>query len=421
MTNEDAENWTSKYRPETFGEIQGNNKDVKAVKDWADNFSPGDQPQLLVGPQGVGKTTTAYVVADYFDYPINEINASDSRKTEDIERIAPEFNTTPTTAEYQLVLFDEADSMSHKADLSELVEVLKDPRNPIIVTANDAYSMPKQIRRACKERDFSLGKRSIKSKLKKIAKEEGVRSELDDPDLDKLADRPDLRSAIQDLQAWAEDGRPADTGNRETDKEEFDAIEDLLRGKSDATENAWTPDDGIIWADQNVRKEFRGVEAMVAYQTLSDADIQLERARSEDYRFWKYAGALIEQIGNTRITEPYDGWMDIDFPSWWQDSTDSLHDGSPEAELFKKLKDHDGTSFRLGGDFPYFKNQLLPILRNLPLEERMELILHYNLESDEMEALDVTEKQYSGWHEGEVPEERVQSEAELQTQDVLSF
>lgn len=415
------ESWVEKHRPEKFGDIQGNNKDVKAVKDWADNFTKGDQPQLLVGPQGTGKTTTAYVVADYFGYPLNEINASDSRKSEDIERVASEFNTTPTTAEHQLILFDEADSMSHKANISPLIDVLEDPKNPVIVTANDQYSMPKAIRRACKEREFSLSKRSIKSKLKQIAKEEGVMSELDDPDLDKLSDRPDLRSAIQDLQAWAENDRPADTGHRETEKEEFDAVEELLRGKSEATENAWTPDDGIIWADQNIRKEFRGVEAMVAYQTLSDADVQLQRARSEDYRFWKYASALIEQSGNTRVTEPYDGWMDIDFPSWWQESTDSLHDGSAEAKLFKELKDHDGASFRLGGGFTYFKNQLLPILQDLPLEERMELILYYNLDGDEMKALNVTEKQYSGWQEGDVPEERVQSETELNTQDVLSF
>ena len=72
--------WTDKYRPQTLDEVVGNNKEKKIILDWVDNWKKGNpqQPLLLVGPPGIGKTTLALVIAKEFSEYI-ELNASDKR------------------------------------------------------------------------------------------------------------------------------------------------------------------------------------------------------------------------------------------------------------------------------------------------------------------------------------------------------
>lgn len=412
------ESWVEQYRPDTFSDIQGNNKNIKKIRKWANEFERGDQGILLVGDQGTGKTSTAHVVANYMDWPINEINASDSRKTEDIERMAESINSTPADADWQLVILDEMDSHSGRVSKKPLYDALDNPKNPVIAIANDKYDVPGGIKSRMTEYEFKLGKRSRKAKIKKIAEAEDL--DIGQQDIEDLADRPDLRSAIHDLQIWSTQDTPPGSDQREIDLDEFDAIDNILRGKKEIG-NAMTPDDLVLWLDENLSKEFRGVEAMVAYDCLSRADIWLDRARREDYRFWKYAGELGEQTAEVRLTEPWDGWLDKDFPEWFRHKAPNPESEKPEARLYRKLKDFEGGTYQFSGSFSHFLEVLLPILQDLPLEERLEMALNYSLDADEMEALDITKQQYNGWAEGEVPEERQKSEIELNQSSALDW
>jgi len=417
MTDTENESWVEKYRPQHFGEIQGNTKAVKALKDWADDWQMGDQGQLIYGEPGTGKTSTAYVISQKLGYPLNQINASDSRSSERLKQIAQQIQSTPPDAKHQLVLIDEVDSQHHATNKRPLYEALKNPKNPVILTANDLYSVPSGIKNKVKQHEFKLQKRSRASKLKKICKAEGL--EFTDEDIDDLAERPDLRSAINDLQNWAETGVPPGDDEREWTPSEFEVLDDILRGKKDSGQ--MNPKDLILWLDENVSMEYRGVEAAMAYEALSMADLWHARAQREDYRYWKYAGELAESVASLRLTEPYDGWMDKNFPEWFRHSQTKPTSKAPEAGIYRKMKKYEDGVYQFAGDFTYFSRIVIPILEELPLEERLELALNYDLTGKEMQVIDVTKKQFKGWSEQDVPPERHKSETELNQTSAMEW
>jgi replication factor C large subunit len=412
----DNESWVDRYRPESFAEIQGNNAALDRIRSWAEDWEPGDQGQLLVGPPGTGKTTTAYVVSDVLDMPLNQINASSARKTDDIEEMAASIAASPADGNRQLVLLDEVDGWHHSANKQPLYDALSNPANPIILTANEEYDVPDGIKNRVNTEKFKLGKRSRAAKIREIAAEEDV--ELDEHDEERLAQRPDLRSAINDLQMMAESDVPLGFDDRKWEEGEFDAIPEILGGDKYAG-NDISPNDLVIWLDQAVAKEFRGLEAGVAYDSLARADKWLGRAQStRNYRYWKYAGALARMVPEVRLTEAYSGYIPDLFPEWFRHSLDKASGDSATARVYRKLKDYDGQQYKFSGSYIHFKNVMLDLLRDLDVEERRQMALQHRLEGDELEVLDLDPDAYADWAGGK--DSSVQ-EYESKSQSVLDF
>lgn len=403
MTESEREPWVEKYRPEKWSDIQGNNKSVEKIREWATRWTPGDKAQHLDGPPGTGKTTIAYVTAETMGWPLEQVNASSARKTDDIEDIAGSINSTPPDAEHKVVLLDEVDSMHHAVNFDPLANALESPRNPVFLTSNDAYQVPNGLTRKATKHDVKLQDRSCAAKLRDIAEAEDL--DLDSSDIDKLASRGNLRAAIHDMQINSETGLPPGLDERTSDLSDFDSMANVLKGEMKVGDSM-TPEDMVLWFDHNLTKEWRGIEVGVAYDTLARADKWLGRAQdTRNYRWWKYAAELSEQVTELLLHEPYQGYRQDVFPAWFKHSEVKATSEKPISSLYRKLSRYDEGTFQFGGDFHYFRKVIIPILNDQPEEDRFRLALDYGLTEDEMEPLGIDEEQYRDWREMEAPSE----------------
>lgn len=405
-----TDSWAEKYRPEKFSEIQGNNKALKHIEEWAEDWTEGDKPQLLSGDPGTGKTTTAMVVSDVMGYPLQEVNTSSERKSAAIEQVAEAMRASPVASEHQVVLLDEVDSFSTQSNLSSLYEQLRNPQNPVILTANEKYEVPNPVKNASKLHSFKLSKASRKAKLKEIIKSEGL--DLSDGEFARLVERPDLRTAINDLQSWSNGSGRLGWDQRSWSESEFDAVGQFLKGEKDDWRRSMgvqhsafdDPGSALLWIDENCSQEFRGLEAGVAYDCLSRADVYLGRAQdSSDYRYWKFASALIETAIEARLSEPYDGYVNVNFPNWFRSKKKKYDRDSGEAKLYRTLKGERG--YEMSGSYFEFRKRILPILKDSSVSDRRDLVLEYGLSDDAIEALGLNVEEYYDWRDIEPPEE----------------
>lgn len=399
------DNWVEEYRPETWEEIQGNNQNINKIKKWGRNWTRGDKPQILAGDPGTGKTTTAYVLAQEMGWQLNQVNASSARTTEDLKELAKEMQSTTIDDTHQLILLDEVDSWHHSVSTRPLTQALDNPRNPVILIGNDAYEIPRSIKRKAVSHGknnylkFSLSKASRRAKLEEIVEEEGL--DLSEEHIEVLAERADLRSAINDLQLYNESDKVPGEDERDMSMSEWEAVDNIIRGKKEVGYNI-SPDDFIMWLDENITGQYRGLEAAMAYKSLAYSDKWLGVAMdSGDHRFWKYAGELQEQVANLRLTEAYDGYIDKDFPNWFRSRTKRINDGSPEASLYDKLKGVESGQFEFGGDYIYFRKVLLPILQSLDDEDKYRIAMENRLDGDEMEVLGIMKDEFEEWRRTE--------------------
>ena len=410
----DDQAWTEKYRPTTTNgsganALQGNNKASKEIKRWAQNYTKGDKPRLLVGPPGVGKSSCIQSIANDLGLPLLEINASDARRTAEVNEFVREAFTTPFGFEKQLVMFDESDSMSGRTNFSLLYKLLDDSPNPVVFIANEEWEVLNGIKKRCEVYKFRLGTRSIKAKLKKIIAEEDL--DIGASTLTQLAQRESLRDAIADLQSIAQ-GEDLTEDSRQYETSVFDEVDKVIKGKE--ANFSETPPDVLLWIDQNIRDRWRLTEAMMAWDCLSRSDKWLGRVNGSDYSWWKYAGSLQDQVPHLRLSDAWDGYIDKERPEKMKRGWGR----GVEGRLYEKLSGGDKSVFYMGVDFHTFESMYLPILKDATKDRKLEIVLEHNLEDDEMKCLGVSPSEYEDYREGgdvELAEERSNQESEVKS------
>ncbi|AFK20122.1 replication factor C large subunit [Haloferax mediterranei ATCC 33500] len=304
--------WTEKYRPSSLSEVRGNNKARDALAEWAKSWDDHREAVVVYGSPGIGKTSAAHALASDMGWETVELNASDQRTGDVIERFAGRAAKNATlsgsstgTSTRQLVILDEADNIHGNYDRggsSAVTKLVKSSSQPIVLIANEFYDMSRGLRNACQEIEFrDVSARSIVPVLRDICRKEGLEFESDA--LQAIADMNsgDLRSAVNDLQAIAE-GRDKITeedvimGDRDRSVGLFEFLDAVLKEESaqEALYTAYdvdeTPDDLTKWVEDKVSLVYEPDELARAYEFLANADRWLGRVRaSQNYSYWRYA------------------------------------------------------------------------------------------------------------------------------------
>ena len=367
--------WTEKYKPETFSDISGQGKALKEISGFLESFKPG-KGLLLAGRPGIGKTLSIETICKEKGWLLMQMNASDSRTSEEIQSILGQSsNTRPIFHKKKVILIDEVDGISsrERGATRTLIDIVRKSSFPIVFIANDPW-IPKlrSLRNHCVLVKFSkVTAPSIEKKLKSICDAEGI--EYDDMVIKSLArwSNGDLRSAIIDLQAVAE-GREKITeddllslGFRERETDMFSILPTIFRaGKiSVAKRMIWDVDkdaDMVFWwIENNIPIEFsKPEEIQRSLDILSKADIYRSYvSRQQNWRFKAYMVDMMSAVSVGRKEEPKHGWVKYEAPAKIAMMAFTKNERAELKELYEKVGLYTHLSNR------GVKRDLLPYLR----------------------------------------------------------
>lgn len=300
--------WVEKYKPNKTEEIFGQDKSISQLREFVKGYKKGSV--LLYGPPGSGKTCTIYVLAKELNLEVLELNSSDFRNKERIESIIGTSSKQKSLFKKgKIILIDELDAVSGRKDrgcLQAITKVIQDSEFPIILTANNPYD-PKlsSLRKKSKLIEFlPLDYTSVFNVLKKICNNEGVKYK--DNILKDLARRcgGDIRAAVNDLQMICGAKKVIEDleglGNREQKESMLNALKIVFKSKKienvlgifDKTDQDL--DECMLWLDENLPKEYSGIDLVQAYNCLSKADVFKGRIRRwQHWRFLVYVSSLL--------------------------------------------------------------------------------------------------------------------------------
>jgi replication factor C small subunit len=203
--------WVEKYRPQTLEDIVNQKEIVSRLKTFV---AEKNLPHLLlVGPAGVGKTTSILALArdlygaSYRNF-ILELNASDERGINVIREKVKNFARTAamtSPVSFKILIMDEADHLTSDAQhaLRRTMEIYTRTCR-FCLLGNYSENIIDPIQSRCSIFRYSpLDELDLKGHIQKLAEKENL--EIIDEGLDAIyqASKGDVRKAINLLQAAA--------------------------------------------------------------------------------------------------------------------------------------------------------------------------------------------------------------------------
>jgi DNA polymerase-3 subunit gamma/tau len=214
-----------KYRPRKFADLVGQEV-LKRTMSNAIKANRIYNAIFLVGPHGLGKTTSARIIAACLNSPggetvtpkdcpevdaifegkspdVIELNAASNKGIDDIREIQKEIQYHPVNAKYKVYIIDEVHGLTPQA-FEALLKTLEEPppHCKFILCTTESHKLKGTTLSRCMEFNVStLPWNQIAAHLKEVAQKEGV--QIEDAALKVLAKRADghMRDALKHLDA----------------------------------------------------------------------------------------------------------------------------------------------------------------------------------------------------------------------------
>ena len=188
-----------KYRPRSFAEVIGQDHIVRALSQAIERQRIG-QAYLLVGPRGVGKTTTARIIAKSMnciqgptvepclecdpckeierggDIDVIEIDGASNNGVDDVRSIRDAVQTNPIRDARKIYIIDEVQRLSGQA-FDALLKTLEEPpaHAMFLFATTDPHKIPDTIVSRCQLFEFRrIREDDIQTKLERVCKAEGM-------------------------------------------------------------------------------------------------------------------------------------------------------------------------------------------------------------------------------------------------------
>eukprot|EP01138_Halocafeteria_seosinensis_P007906 gb/GECG01008077.1/.p1 GENE.gb/GECG01008077.1/~~gb/GECG01008077.1/.p1 ORF type:complete len:850 (+),score=148.19 gb/GECG01008077.1/:1-2550(+) len=227
--------WVDFHAPQNLGELIGNTGNVRKLQSWLEDWeqihlkknkpppkasmkeNPGAKAALLSGPPGIGKSTTARLIARHCGYEPYEMNASDTRNKDAMKtKLAEVCGSTVLSfgqsgqnqqKQRRVIIMDEVDGMGSgdRGGSPELIKTIKNSRTPIICICNDRQkNNVRTLANHCYDLKFQRPvKATIAKRMTQLAQQHGLSVEENAMEYLVESVGNDIRQVLNVLQMWA--------------------------------------------------------------------------------------------------------------------------------------------------------------------------------------------------------------------------
>jgi replication factor C large subunit len=228
--------WFEKHAPKSLSEVAG--QETRKLLSFASGKTVG-KALLIFGPTGTGKTCSVHALASDLGCELIEVNASSACDAGTMKSVVGNAAVNRGLFGERLILVDDVDSLtaSDRGGITELINIIKKSRTPIIITATDPWD-PKlrTLRSYCEFVEFKkVNLMSIRRVIASICNKENVTISTQAINVIATRAEGDLRAAINDLEMLAGDSRVSDyeldvMGFRDKTASIFQGLQKLFNG-----------------------------------------------------------------------------------------------------------------------------------------------------------------------------------------------